>query len=64
MACGAVAVILCHNHPTGSPEPSADDLQLTSRLVRAGEVLGIRVLDHVIVGNPEHYSLLDHDQMK
>lgn len=54
---GAVAVILVHNHPSGDTQPSADDLALTSRLVRAGEVLGIRVVDHVIIGAEGFCSL-------
>lgn len=46
----ATSVLLAHNHPSGDPEPSADDLVLTERLAAAGEILGITVLDHVIVG--------------
>jgi DNA repair protein RadC len=52
----AAAVILLHNHPSGSPEPSAEDRALTERLERAGELLGIRVLDHVIVGDGQYRS--------
>lgn len=47
---GCAAVILVHNHPSGDPSPSAEDLRITRQLVQAGEVLGIRVLDHVILG--------------
>ncbi len=47
--CSA-AVILCHNHPSGDPTPSADDLAMTRRLVEAGRTVDIRVLDHVILG--------------
>lgn len=47
----AASVVLVHNHPSGDPTPSGADLQLTRRLVRAGDVLGIEVLDHVIVGD-------------
>lgn len=47
---GCAAVILVHNHPSGDPAPSAEDLRITRQLVQAGEVLGIRVLDHVILG--------------
>lgn len=46
----AAAVILAHNHPSGDPQPSPEDLKITRELVTAGKVLGIRVLDHVIVG--------------
>ena len=45
------AVIFAHNHPSGDPTPSRDDSQITERLVEAGRILGIRVLDHVIVGS-------------
>ncbi|MBP6965781.1 MAG: DNA repair protein RadC [Armatimonadetes bacterium] len=46
----ASAVILAHNHPSGDPEPSPDDMEITKRLSQAGELLGIEVLDHVILG--------------
>jgi DNA repair protein RadC len=52
----AAAIILLHNHPSGSPEPSAEDRALTERLERAGELLGIKVLDHVIVGDGAYRS--------
>ena len=45
----AASVVLVHNHPSGDPEPSEEDLAITKRLVEAGELLGIQVLDHVIV---------------
>jgi DNA repair protein RadC len=60
---GVSAVILCHNHPSGDPEPSPDDLQLTRRLVEAGELLGVRVLDHVIFGDGRFVSLKDRGRM-
>jgi DNA repair protein RadC len=56
-------VILCHNHPSGDPEPSPDDLQLTRRLVESGELLGVRVLDHVIFGDGRYVSLQDRGRM-
>jgi DNA repair protein RadC len=59
----ASAVILCHNHPSGDPEPSREDVRLTERLVQAGEILGIRVLDHVIFGDGRHISLKDRQMM-
>lgn len=55
----AAGVVLVHNHPSGEPTPSTDDVQLTERLARAGELLGIPVLDHVIVGREGHFSFLD-----
>lgn len=55
----AAACILIHNHPSGDPTPSPDDEAITTRLVRACALLGVRVLDHVIVGTPQHYSFAD-----
>ena len=46
----AAAVVLVHNHPSGDPTPSNDDVKMTKQLVRAGNLLGIEVLDHIIIG--------------
>jgi DNA repair protein RadC len=53
----AAAIILAHNHPSGDPTPSSDDLLLTRRLISAGDLLGIAVLDHIVVGDGLHVSL-------
>ena len=53
----AAAIILAHNHPSGDPEPSSDDLALTHRLQNAGQLLGIPVLDHIIIGDNRYVSL-------
>jgi DNA repair protein RadC len=53
----AAAVVLVHNHPSGNPEPSTEDRALTERIKRAGELLGIPVLDHVIVTPDDFVSL-------
>ncbi|MCX6996289.1 MAG: DNA repair protein RadC [Kiritimatiellaeota bacterium] len=50
--CYASAVVLVHNHPSGDPTPSPEDIRLTRELVAAGKIVGIRVLDHVILGRP------------
>jgi DNA repair protein RadC len=55
----AAAVIFLHNHPSGDPTPSQEDRLLTARLVAAGEVLGIRVLDHIVVGDGRYVSFAD-----
>lgn len=52
----AAQVILAHNHPSGDPEPSEDDLKLNKRLVEAGRILGIEVIDHIIIGKNRHLS--------
>jgi len=54
---GAAGLLLFHNHPSGQLEPSRDDIDLTRRLVRAGEVVGVAVWDHVIVGSGQWLSL-------
>ena len=53
----AASIILVHNHPSGDPEPSKEDIQVTSRLVKAGEIMGIEVLDHIIIGANRYKSL-------
>jgi DNA repair protein RadC len=53
----SAAVVLAHNHPSGDPTPSAEDLALTKRLVEAGRLLGIEILDHVIIGDNRYVSL-------
>lgn len=53
----AAAVILAHNHPSGDPEPSAEDVGVTERLAEAGRILGIEVLDHVVIGDGRYASL-------
>jgi DNA repair protein RadC len=52
----AAAVILCHNHPSGDPEPSEDDIKITKQLVEAGKILGIEVLDHIIISSHGFFS--------
>ncbi len=55
----AAAVIFVHNHPSGDPQPSQEDRVLTDRLVKAGQLLGIQVLDHIIVGRDTYMSFAD-----
>lgn len=52
----AAALVLVHNHPSGNPEPSSDDIRTTRRLAKAGSVLGINVLDHIIIGDGTYTS--------
>jgi DNA repair protein RadC len=59
----ASAVIVAHNHPSGDLKPSGEDVEITLQLKSAGEMLGIRLLDHIIFNHKEHYSLLEHEQM-
>lgn len=55
----AHSIVLVHNHPSGDPGPSGDDVILTERVRAAGAFLGIDLLDHVILGGGEHFSFLD-----
>jgi DNA repair protein RadC len=58
----AVAIIVCHNHPSGELVPSKNDIEITKQLIAAGELLGIKVLDHLIVSNQGYKSLRDHHE--
>ena len=57
MAASAASIVLAHNHPSGDPEPSNEDVQITKRLVEVGELVGIEVLDHVIIAGEKFISL-------
>lgn len=57
------SMIVFHNHPSGNPNPSAEDFNLTKGLVKAGDVLGIEILDHVIVSRTGYYSFLEHNNL-
>ena len=57
VVCRAAALVLFHNHPSGDPEPSEEDLSITKRLVQVGELIGIAVLDHVIIASRGIVSL-------
>lgn len=62
LLANAASVVMFHNHPSGSPEPSRDDRELTKRIVAAGEILGVKVLDHIILGeSPSYVSLYQND---
>ena len=55
----AAAVIVAHNHPSGDPEPSAEDLAVTRRLIEAGRILGMPLLDHIVIGDSSFVSIRD-----
>ncbi len=59
----AVNIIVSHNHPSGEPDPSSADIRVTKRLVEAGEILGIKVLDHVVIGGGGQYISMAEEQM-
>ena len=53
----AASIIICHNHPSGDPAPSKDDINITKRLKEAGDLIGIKLLDHLIIGDNSYTSL-------
>jgi DNA repair protein RadC len=55
----AAALIFAHNHPSGDPNPSADDIAITRQLVFAGKILGIMVHEHIIIGDNRYFSFAD-----
>ena len=59
----SASIICVHNHPSGDPTPSPEDIQLTHRLVEAGTIIGIEVLDHVIIGDQRFISLKEQGFM-
>ena len=63
MLNNAAAIICIHNHPSGDPEPSRVDIETTQRLVNAGNILGIDVLDHIIIGDGKYISLKEQGTM-
>ncbi len=63
LAQGCASLIVCHNHPSGDPTPSKDDVALTARLVQAGELMGVPVLDHIVVGDGRYVSLREAGRM-
>jgi DNA repair protein RadC len=54
---GAASVLFVHNHPSGDPQPSQEDVETTERLVKAASILGIYVLDHIIIGDGRYVSM-------
>ncbi len=60
----AASVIFVHNHPSGDPEPSSEDILITERLVNVGDLIGIRVLDHIIVGDGKYMSMREKGYIK
>ncbi|MEW6001041.1 MAG: DNA repair protein RadC [Nitrospirota bacterium] len=60
----AASVIFVHNHPSGDPNPSREDILITERLVKVGELVGIKVLDHLIIGEEKYTSMMEKGYMK
>jgi DNA repair protein RadC len=64
IAAGAAAIVLVHNHPSGDPTPSEADIKVTRDLIRAGQLLKIEVLDHIILGRPSSARAQDYSSLK
>ena len=61
---GTVSLLVAHNHPSGDPTPSHDDLLLTTRMIQAGDVMGIDVIDHLILADQRYFSLLEAGRLR
>lgn len=59
----SASIICVHNHPSGNPTPSLDDIDITQRLIEAGAIIGIDVLDHIIIGDKAYVSLKEQGYM-
>jgi DNA repair protein RadC len=59
----ANAIIVAHNHPSGNLEPSAEDIEITNKLRQSGDIIGIKLFDHVIVSNEGYYSFSDRGKL-
>jgi len=57
---GDAQIIIAHNHPSNNPEPSEDDLIMTQRLKKAGEIIGIKIVDHIVITETGYYSFGEH----
>lgn len=64
LLCSGAGVILVHNHPSGETEPSKEDIVLTQRIVEAGQIMGIEVLDHIIIGYNDYFSFSKNKLLK
>lgn len=63
LLANAVSIIVMHNHPSGDPTPSREDIEVTKRMVEAGKIVGVEVLDHLIIGQPYYSSLKEKGYM-
>jgi DNA repair protein RadC len=57
----AASILFIHNHPSGNPMPSENDKEITKRLTEVGDIIGIKVVDHIIIGNNQHFSFKEHN---
>lgn len=64
LLCNAASIAIIHNHPSGDCTPSQQDIEITDRIQKAGELLNIQLIDHLIVGNPGYFSLKETGYIK
>lgn len=64
LLCGATNIIIVHNHPSGSPNPSRNDNQVTERISKAAKLVDINLCDHIIVGRDGYFSYNENDVLK
>jgi DNA repair protein RadC len=63
LLANAAAIVVSHNHPSGDPSPTIDDLEVTTRLVAAGVILGVPLLDHIVVGAGRYFSFKESGRL-
>lgn len=63
LLANATSIVVAHNHPSGNTEPSSEDIEVTKRLVKAGELMGIHLIDHLIIGDGRYLSLQEKGYM-
>lgn len=63
LLANAVNIVVIHNHPSGDPKPSREDVEVTKRLMEAGRIVGVQLLDHIIIGRPGYTSLKEKGHM-
>ena len=63
LKCGATSIIISHNHPSGNTKPSDTDIRLTNNISRIGDIMEIKVLDHIIITKESHYSFADEGKI-
>ena len=61
LLANAVGIILLHNHPSGDCTPSKEDIKVTKRLMESGDIIGVDVLDHLVIGRPGYFSLKENN---
>ena len=59
----AVSLILVHNHPSGDPSPSECDVEITERIYRSGELIGVKLLDHIVIGDQKYVSFREQGML-